>query len=110
MSDSIRLWIQEVVSRQTCNNLYIFAKVKWDNTILFYTKEGLLFYELKFANRLPIEMYSEKLLVGSIFADCQSENSEIVKLKAKLVANPKEEDSRTAELAKFRNEMIQKFG
>lgn len=110
MSESMRLWIQSIVSRNNTRNIFIFAKVKSDNTLLFYTEEGLLFYELKFANRLPIEMYSEKLLVGVILDDSQCEESGIVKLLAKLVANPKEEDRETAELAKFRREMIKKFG
>ena len=109
MSESIHLWIQEIVSRNNTSNIFIFAKVKSDNTILFYTEEGLLFYELKFANRLPVEMYNEKLLVGIIFADSQSEESGTVKLLAKLVANPKAEVQKTAKLAKFRKEMIQKF-
>ena len=105
MDESLRSWIQNIVSGE---KTYIFARIMHDDIVHFYTEEGAPFYKEKM--KLPAAMHFDKLLVGVILADCQSEDSEIVKLKVKLVANPKEEDSRTAELAKFRKEIIQKFG
>lgn len=110
MSESVCLWVEKIVSGEKTNKNYIFARIKWDDTISFYTEEGHLFYEVKFECRLPVEMYSDKLLAGFIYTDDQDEESEIVKLKAKLVANPKENDKMTSELAHFRKNMIQKFG
>ena len=110
MSESVRLWIQKIVSGENCNKNYIFARIMHDDTVFFYTKEGLLFYNVKFNPKLPVEMYLDELLVGIIFADCQNEESDFVKLTVTLFANPKENDSFTAELARFRKEMIQKYG
>ena len=109
MSETVRLWIHKILSGDNPNKNYIFAKIKWDDTILFYTEEGHLFYEVKFECRLPVEMYSDKLLVGLINTDNQNEESEVVKFKAKLVANPKESDKMTSGLAKFREEIIERY-
>ena len=77
----------------------------------FYTEEGLLLCEMKFEDRLPAEMYSDEILVGVINTDISyDEKSDIINLKARLVANPKESDKETAALFKFRSEMLQKFG
>ena len=110
MSESVRLWIQKILSGENRNKNYIFARITHDDTVFFYTEEGVSFYSVKFNPKLPVEMYLDELLVGVIYADCQNEDSDFVKLTVTLFANPKEDNSSTADLAIFRKEMIQKFG
>lgn len=110
MSDSVRLWIQKIESGENRNKNYIFARIMHDDTVFFYTEEGFSFYDVKFNPKLPVEMYLDKLLVGVIYTDSQDKDSDYVKMTVKLYANPKEDDRTTTELAKFRKEMIQKFG
>lgn len=107
MSESIRLWLQKIESRENRNKNYIFARIMHDDTVFFYTEKGLSFYNVKFSPKLPVEMYLDELLVGVIYADCQNEDSDFVRLTVTLVANPNDDDRTTVELAKFRREMIQ---
>lgn len=110
MSDSVRLWIQKIESGENHNKNYIFARIMHDDIVFFYTEEGFSFYNVKFDPKLPVEMYLDKLLVGIIYAEPHDEESDFVKLTVTLFANPKKDDRFTAELAKFREEIIQKFG
>ena len=111
LSEHLLLWIKDMVSSESSRDTYIFAKIKVENTVAFYTDEGLLLCEVKFEDRLPVEMYSDEILVGVINTDNHyNENSDIINLKAKLYANPKGNDTNTAALFKFRSEMLQKFG
>jgi len=110
MSDSVRLWIQKIESGENRNKNYIFARIMHDDTVFFYTEEGFSFYNVKFNPKLPVEMYLDKLLVGVIYADSQNEDSDYVKMTVKLYANPKEDDRTTTELAKFKKNIIEKFG
>ena len=48
--------------------------------------------------------------MGVIYPDYPNKNLEGVSTTAKNVANPKGNDKQSAELAKFRKEMMQKFG
>lgn len=109
VDESIRMWIHKIIS---CDNHHylIFAKARFeDNSILFYTEEGLKFYEISFEPKLPVELFSDKLLVGVVYPDYSNKNPEGVSMTAKIVANPKGSDKQSVELAKFRAEMIQKF-
>ena len=113
VDESIRMWIQKIISgenRDTPRHNFIFAKARYeDNSILFYTEDGLKFYEIPFEPRLPIELFNDALLVGVIYPDYPNKNPEGVSMTAKIVANPKRNDKQSAELVKFRAEMIQKF-
>lgn len=109
--ESIRLWIQKLLSDENPHHNLFFAKARSeDNSILFYTEEGLKFYEIPFESRLPAELFFDNLLVGIIYPDFPNKNTEGVSMTAKIVANPKGNDKQNAELVKFRAEMIQKFG
>lgn len=110
VDESIKLWIQKILSGESLHHNYIFAKARSeDNSILFYTEEGIKFYEIPFENRLPVELFSDNLLVGVIYPDYPNKNPEGVSFTIKLVANLKENDKHSADLFKFRCEMIQKF-
>ena len=110
VDESIKLWIQKKLSGESLHHNYIFAKARSeDNSILFYTEDGLKFYEIPFEPRLPIELFNDALLVGVIYPDYPNKNPEGVSMTAKIVANPKRNDKQSAELVKFRAEMIQKF-
>lgn len=110
VDESIRLWIRKLLSSDNTRHNFIFAKVRHeDNSILFYTEEGLKFYEISFENRLPAELLCDNLLVGIIYPDYPNKNSEGVSMTAKIVANPKRRDKESIELTNFRKEMIQKF-
>lgn len=104
MNESIRSWIQKIVSGE---KTYIFARIMHDDVIYFYTEKGDSFYDKKI--KLPPVMHFDKILVGSIYAERQSEESDFIDLTLKLYANPKDDDKSTSELAKFRREMIRKF-
>ena len=111
VDESIRLWIETILLDEIPHYIFIFAKARYeDNSILFYTEEGLEFYEIPFEHRLSAELFSEDLLVGVIYPDYPNKNFEGVSMKAKIVANPKGNDKQSAELVKFRKEMMQKFG
>ena len=111
VDESIRMWIQKLLLDENPQHNFFFAKARYeDNSILFYTKEGLKFYEIPFEQRLPVELFSDELLVGVIYLDYPNKNPEGVSMTAKIVANPKGSDKQRAELVKFRAEMIQKFG
>lgn len=110
VDESIRLWIQKIQSGEDLHRNFIFAKPSTkDNTISFYTDDGTIFYEWKFLERLPSEIYGDDILVGVIYLDYPNENPEGVSMTAKIVANPKGSDKQSAELTKFRKEMIQRF-
>lgn len=111
VDESIRLWILKILLGENSHHNFIFANARYeDNSILFYTEEGLMFYEITFENRLPDELFSDELLVGVIYPDYPNKNPEGVSMTAKIVANPKGNDKQIAEFVKFRAEMIQKFG
>lgn len=111
VDESIRMWIQKIQSGVNHHHYFIFAKARYeDNSILFYTEEGLKFYEISFESRLPVELFSDELLVGVLYPDYPNKNPEGVSMTAKIVANPKGNAKQSAELVKFRAEMIQKFG
>lgn len=111
VDESIRLWIQKIILGENPHHNFIFAKPRSDdNSILFYTEEGLMFYKKPLEYRLPAELFSDDLLVGVIYLDYPNENPECVRMTAKIVANPKGNDKQSAELVMFRAEMIQKFG
>ena len=105
LNEPLRSWIQKVFSGE---KTYIFARIMHDDTVFFYTEEGVSFYNEKI--KLPAEMHFDKLLVGSIYAERQNMESDFIELTLKLYANPKVDDKSIAELARFRKEMIQKFG
>ena len=111
VNESIRLWIQKIQSGEDLHRNFIFAKPSTkDNTISFYTDDGTKFYEWRFLERLRSEIYSDDIFVGVIHLDYPNENPEGVSMTAKIVANPKGNDKQSAELTKFRKEMIQIFG
>ena len=110
VDESIRLWIQKITIGESSRHNFFFAKARYeDNSILFYTDEGLMFYEIPFEPRLPVELYSDELLVGIIYPDYPNKNPQGVSMTAKIVANPKGSDKQSADLTKFRKEMIQRF-
>lgn len=109
MSESVRLWIQKLVSSENPSKNYIFARIMHDDTVFFYTEEGEPFYNEKMM--FPPIMHFDKLLVGVIYnAESQNMDSDTVELTVKIYANPKGDDKTTAELAKFRRGIIQKYG
>lgn len=111
VDESIRLWIQKIMLGENPRHNYFFAIPRSeDNSILFYTEEGLVFYKIPIEYRLPAELFSDDLLLGVIHLDYPNENPEGVSMTAKIVANPKGNDKQSAELVKFRAEMINKFG
>ena len=104
MSESVRLWIQKLLSGENRNISYIFARIIHDDTVFFYTEKGESFYNVKFSPKLPVEMYLDELLVGVIYAYRQNKESDFIKLTVTLYANPNDEDRTTVELAKFRSQ------
>ena len=110
VDESIGLWIQKIQSGDELHHNFIFAKPSAkDNTISFYTEDGIMFYELPFENRLPAELFSDELLVGVIYPDYPNKNLEGVSMTADIVANPKGNDKQSAELMMFRKKMVQRF-
>ena len=110
VDESIKLWIQKITLGESTHHNFFFAKARYeDNSILFYTEEGLKFYEIVFESRLPVELFSDELLVGVIYPDYPKKNLEGVSMTAKIVANPKGSDKQSAELTMFRKEMVQRF-
>lgn len=105
LNKPLRSWIQKVFSGE---KTYIFARIMHDDTVFFYTEEGVSFYNEKI--KLPAEMHFDKLLVGSIYAERQNMESDFIELTLKLYANPKESNKETTELVKFKKDIIERFG
>lgn len=105
LSESLCSWIQKIVSGE---KTYIFAIIMHDDTVFFYTDEGLSFHNEKI--KLPPIMHFDRLLVGVVYVDYQENNTDTINLTVKLVANPKESDKGTTEFVKFKKEIIERFG
>lgn len=107
MSKPARLWVHNTVFKYA--PVHIFAKINMDDTISYYSEEGLLLGIVKYECRFPVEMYNDEVLVGAI-RECQTVQNDSIKLIVFLVANPKIDNPQTSELAKFREEIIRRFG
>jgi len=108
MSESVHLWLRKLVLAENPNKNYIFTRIMHDDTVIFYTEEGEPFYNERM--KLPAIMHFDKLLVGVVYANSQNKDSDFAELTVKLFANPNEDDESTSELARFRKEMILKYG
>ena len=107
LNETARLWIQDIVSGENKRKNYFFVKMKFDDTMIFYTEDGVSFAQER--QELPAEMHWDEHFVGVIMGH-EEKNTEVVELKVRLFANPKEDETDTADLAKFRKEMIEKYG
>ncbi|MCK8622542.1 hypothetical protein [Prevotella sp. E13-27] len=111
MSEPVRAWFQMLVAKEHPHYAFFFAKNGSEfKSVRFYTDKGIIFFEAECESGLANYLYSEKIMVGKILANTLEDNSDMVEFKADLVANLREDREDMVELAKFRKEMIQKFG
>lgn len=111
MSEPVREWFQMLVAKKRPYYAFFFAKNGSEfKSVRFYTDKGIVFFEAECETDLANYLFSEKIMVGKILANTLENNPDIVEFKADLVANLREDREDTAELAKFRKEMMQKFG
>lgn len=111
MSEPVREWFQMLVAKEHPHYAFFFAKNGSEfKSVRFYTDKGIIFFEAECESDLANYLFSEKIMVGKILANTLEDNPDMVEFNADLVANLREGREDTAELAKFRKEMIQKFG
>ena len=100
-----------LVKKEHSYHELFFAKTGNEyKSVQFYTKEGIIFFEAKCEPDLASYMFRERIMVGKIWANLQKSNQNSVEFNADLVANAREDREDTAKLAKFKKEMIRKFG
>lgn len=110
MSEPVRAWFQMLVTKEPPYYAFFFAKNGSEfKSVRFYTDKGIIFFEAECESDLANYLFREKIMVGKILANTLEDNPDMVEFKADLVANPREDRENTAELAKFRKEMIQRF-
>ncbi len=110
LTEPLRTWFQKLITNST-HDTFFFAKTGNEyNTVRFYTEDGTMFYEARCEPDLANHLFREGFMVGKINAESVKDNNGVIKLHANLVANAREDREDTSELAKFRRDMIQKFG
>lgn len=111
MSEPVRAWFQMLVAKKHPHYAFFFAQNGNEfKSVRFYTDQGICFFEAGCESDLANYLFSEKIMVGKIQANNLKDNPHMIEFYADLVANLREDREDTAELAKFRKEMIQKFG
>lgn len=111
MSVQVRAWFQMLVKKERPHDALFFARTGAEyNTICFYTDGGIKFFEARCQPPLSDCLFHEKIMAGKICAHVVKDNPDMIEFSADLVANAREDRKDTAELAKFRKEMIKKFG
>ena len=111
MSEPVREWFQMLAAKEQPYYAFFFAKNGSEfKSVRFYTDKGIIFFEAECESDLANYLFCEKIMVGKILANTLEDNPDMVEFNADLVANLREDREDTIELAKFRKEMIQKFG
>lgn len=111
MAEPVRAWFQMLVAKEHPHYAFFFAKNGNEfKSVRFYTDKGVAFFEAECESDLANYLFSEKIMAGRIQANTLEGDPDMVEFKADLVANLREDREDTAELVKFRKEMIQKFG
>jgi alkylated DNA nucleotide flippase Atl1 len=111
MSEPVLAWFKMLVKKEYPYYEFFFAKTGSEyNSVRFYTKEGIIFFEVGCETDLANYLFRERIMVGKIWAYMQEDNPNGIEFKADLVANTREDSEDTVDLALFRKEMIQKFG
>lgn len=102
-------WFQKLVKESY--DTFFYAKTGDQyNSVKFYTEDGIMFYEAGCESDLANHLFHEGIMAGKIKASFVKDNEGVIELRADLVANASEARKDTADFAKFRKEMIQKFG
>ena len=108
--EPLRTWFQKLVITSPYDTFF-FAKTGSEyNSVRFYTEDGIMFYEAECESDLANHLFREGIMAGKINADRVKDSDNVIELHADLVANARENRKDTAEFAKFREAMIQKFG
>lgn len=111
MSAPVLEWFQMLVKKEHPRYTYFFAKTGSEyNSVRFYTEEGVVFFEAGCEPDLANYLFRERIMVGRIQANVLQDSPNAIEFKVDLVANTREDREDTAELARYRKKMIQKFG
>lgn len=110
LTEPLHTWFQKLIVKSPYDTFF-FAKTGSEyNSVRFYTEDGIMFYEAECESDLANHLFREGIMAGKINADSVKENNSVIELHADLVANAREDRKDTADLARFREAMIQKFG
>ena len=110
LTEPLCTWFQKLTVK-TPYDTFFFARTGAEyNSVRFFTENNIMFYEAKCDPDLANQLFREGIMPGKIFADSMREDTTIIELHADLVANAREDRTDTADLAKFKMEMIEKFG
>ena len=110
LTEPLRTWFQKLIEKSPYDTFF-FAKTGSEyNSVRFYTEDGTMFYEAECESDLANHLFREGIMAGKINADCVKDNDSVIELHADLIANACEDRKDTADLARFREAMIQKFG
>lgn len=103
-------WCQKLVTKSPYDTFFYAKTGDEYNSVKFYTEDGIMFYEAGCESDLANHLFREEIMAGKIKASFVKDNDDVIELRADLVANASETRKDTADFAKFRKEMIQKFG
>ena len=110
LTEPLRTWFQKLIVKSPYDNFF-FAKTGDEyNSVKFYTEDGIMFFEAECESDLANHLFREGIMAGKINADGVKDTNGVIELHVDLVANASEKRKDTAEFARFRKKMIQKFG
>ena len=110
LEEPLHSWFQKLITKSPYDTFFFAKTGDENNSVRFYTEDGVMFYEAKCDSDLSNLLFREGIMPGKICANCVKDNSSIIELRANLVANAREDRKDTADFAMFRKEIIQKFG
>lgn len=111
MTEPVREWFHVLENKVHPDYALFFAKTGDEyNSVRFYTDKGIILFDAVCECELADCLSREKIMAGYIQANTLEGNPDVVEFKVNLIANLREDREDTAGLAKFRKEMIQKFG
>ena len=109
MDEPIRLWAQNMLSQGPAHCDFCFVKTGREyNIACFYTKNGEKICEYSCDSIFAGILFKEKIIVGKVYVSVLDDNSDMIELSFNLVANPKQDETITSDLAQFR-EKVDKF-
>ncbi len=110
LSEPLYTWFQQLITKSPYDTFFYAKTGDEYNSVKFFTEDGMVFYEAGCESDLANHLFREGIMAGKIKANSQIDSDGIIELCADLVANASEARKDTADFAKFRKEMIQKFG
>ena len=107
MEEPIRLWAQNMLAQGPAHCDFCFVKTGCEyNIACFYTKNGEKICEYLCDSIFAGILFEEGIIVGKVYVSILDDTSDKINLSFNLVANPKENNPKTIDLAQFKKKLI----